>query len=395
MASKRGNNEGSIYKRSNGTWRAQISLEEKRLSFTSNSRAECHEWLRKTMILIDRGMTLQNRNATLEEFLMEWYEVKKTTIKSKTAYDYERIVFKNIIPFLGKVKLKDLNTHQITRFYTKHHEMDRGIRTIHYIHSVLRMALQHAVKTGVMDRNPCIGALLPRKEENEMQVLTENQVTQFLISAEESRYKALYHLAITTGMRYGELTGLKWTDIDWERGTIRIQRQLQYVPRKGFQFNRPKTRNSIRTIILGESTLQVLREHYQKFAHQDRTGENLIFTNGIGTLIYFKRFYKDFKRILESAKLPDIRFHDLRHTAATLMISNGIPAVIVSKILGHANPSITMNIYAHVSIEMQSEAAKLMENLVTPIPVNLDADFKEENIKNPLHPVAPDSKNSV
>jgi len=239
-----------------------------------------------------------------------------------------------------------------------------------------------------------IGALLPRKEEKEMQVLTENQVTRFLIAAEGSRYKALYHLAITTGMRYGELTGLRWSDIDWERGTVRIQRQLQYVPRKGFQFNRPKTKASNRTIILGESTLDVLKEHHRKFAHQDQTGENLVFTNGIGTIIYFKRFYKDFKRVLANADLPDIRFHDLRHTAATLMISNDIPVVIVSKILGHANPSVTMNIYAHVSIEMQSEAAKLMESLVTPIPVNLDSDFNGKNIKNPLHPVAPDDLDS-
>lgn len=141
-------------------------------------------------------------------------------------------------------------------------------------------------------------------------------------------------------------------------------------------------------------TLDILKEHHRKFAHQDQTGENLVFTNGIGTIIYFKRFYKDFKRVLANADLPDIRFHDLRHTAATLMISNGIPVVTVSKILGHANPSVTMNIYAHVSIEMQSEAAKLMESLVTPIPVNLDSDFNEKNIKKPLHPVAPDDPES-
>ena len=111
---------------------------------------------------------------------------------------------------------------------------------------------------------------------------------------------------------------------------------------------------------------------------QDKSGENLIFINGIGTMIYFKRFYKDFKRVLRNADLPEIRFHDLRHTAATLMISNGIPVLIVSKILGHSQPSVTMNIYAHASVEMQSEAAKLMENLVTPIPISLKKGQKQE-----------------
>ena len=228
-----------------------------------------------------------------------------------------------------------------------------------------------AVANGLIARNPCDGVLLPRYERKEMQVLDENQVTRFLIAAEESRYKALYHLAITTGMRFSELIGLKWSDINWEKRTVKVKRQLQYIPHQGYQFNDPKTRSGIRTIMLGETTLAVLKEHFENNSKEDKTGENMIFVNGIGTYIYFKRFYKDFKRVLRKADLPNIRFHDLRHTAATLMISNGIPVIIVSKILGHSKPSVTMNIYAHTSVEMQSEAANLMENLVTPIPIDI------------------------
>jgi integrase len=220
--------------------------------------------------------------------------------------------------------------------------------------------------------------MLPRRYQKEMQVLTETQVTQFLIAAENSRYKALYHLAITTGMRYSELIGLKWTDVDWEKRTIKIQRQLQYLPHKGYKFTEPKTRSGTRTIMIGETTLKILNEHHKKYAHKDQSGENLVFINGIGTQIYFKRFYKDFKRVLRNAELPEIRFHDLRHTAATLMISNGIPVLIVYKILGHSQHSVTMNVYAHASVEMQSEAAKLMENLVTPIPISLKEDQNQE-----------------
>jgi len=375
---RRGKNEGSIYKRKNGSWRAQVSIDGKRLSFTADSRAECNEWLRRTMDLIDQGMTYQSRNLSLEEYMQDWFRVKKSTIKTKTAYDYERNIKKYLIPNLGNIKLKDLTTYQVTRFYARLSENQIGTRTIHYTHSILRSALQDALRAGVIGRNPCIGAMLPRKSQKEMRVLTESQVTQFLIAAENSRYKALYHLAITTGMRYSELIGLKWSDIDWDKGTVKVQRQLQYQPHKGYVFTEPKTQSGFRTIMIGETTRKILNEHHKRYAHTDQTGENLVFVNGIGTKIYFKRFYKDFKRVLRNADLPEIRFHDLRHTAATLMISNGIPVLIVSKILGHSKPSVTMNIYAHASVEMQSEAANLMENLVTPIPFSLKEDQKQE-----------------
>ena len=204
----------------------------------------------------------------------------------------------------------------------------------------------------------------------------------------------VYLRNITTGMRYSELVGLKWGDTDWIKGTIRVQRQLQYIPHQGFRFTEPKTKSGIRTIKLGDTTLRILHEHHEKSAHLDRSGENLIFINGIGTKVYFKKFHRDFKRVLRRAGLPNIRFHDLRHTAATLMIANGIPAVIVARILGHSKPSVTMNVYSHSSVEMQSEAANLMENLVTTIPVTLENHENreiQENFGNHLHPVAPET----
>jgi len=370
---RRGKNEGSIYKRENGSWRAQVSVDGERLSYSANTRAECNEWLRKTMDLVDKGMTFQSHNLTLKEYLVDWFTTKKNTIKPKTAYDYGRLLTNYIYPPLGKIRLKELTTHRITRFYADMKRDGRGVRTIQIIHNILRSSLQDAVRGGIIGRNPCIGALIPKGKPKEMKVLTADQVTRFLVAAESSRYKALYHLAITTGMRYGELIGLKWSDIDWDKGTIKIQRQLQYIPHRGYEFNDPKTRSGTRTVLLGKTALAKLKEHYYEYAYRDRTGENLIFINGVGTKVYFKRFHKDFKRVLELAGLPDIRFHDLRHTAATLMISNGIPVVVVSKILGHSKPSVTMNIYAHVSTEMQTEAAQLMENLVTPIPILLDS----------------------
>jgi len=130
--------------------------------------------------------------------------------------------------------------------------------------------------------------------------------------------------------------------------------------------------------MLGVITLEKLREHFKENVHKDQSGKNLIFVNGIGTKVYFKILYKDFKRVLRNAGLPQIRFHNLRHTAVTLIISNGIPVVIVSRILGHSKPNVTMNIYAHASVEMQSEATQLMENLVSPIPISIGKKQKQE-----------------
>ena len=387
---KRGNNEGSIHKRENGTWRAQVSIEGKRLSYTGNTRVECHDWLRRTMDLVDHGLTLQSRHLSLQEYLKDWFEIKKTTLRPRTAYDYERLLTTNIFPELGQIKLKDLTTYRITKFYTKLSQAGKGSRTVRLTHSILHSALQSALESGVISRNPTIGTMLPRYNQKEMNVLNESQVSQFLIAAEKSRYKCLYHLAITTGMRYSELVGLKWSDIDWVKGTIKVQRQLQFVPHQGFTYSEPKTKSGIRTIKLGDTTLKILREQKERQIQNKIPKDDLIFLNSYGTQVYFKRFQKDFKRVLRQAGLPDIRFHDLRHTAATLMIANGIPVLIVARILGHSKPSVTMNVYGHSSVEMQSDAAKLMENLVTPIPISLEKSSGGKDIENRLHPVAPE-----
>ena len=387
---KRGNNEGSIHKRENGTWRAQVSIEGKRLSYTGNTRVECHDWLRRTMDLVDHGLTLQSRHLSLQEYLKDWFEIKKTTLRPRTAYDYERLLTTNIFPELGQIKLKDLTTYRITKFYTKLSHVGKGSRTVRLTHSILHSALQSALESGVISRNPTIGTMLPRYNQKEMNVLNESQVSQFLIAAEKSRYKCLYHLAITTGMRYSELVGLKWSDIDWVKGTIKVQRQLQFVPHQGFTYSEPKTKSGIRTIKLGDTTLKILREQKERQIQNKIPKDDLIFLNSYGTQVYFKRFQKDFKRVLRQAGLPDIRFHDLRHTAATLMIANGIPVLIVARILGHSKPSVTMNVYGHSTVEMQSDAAKLMENLVTPIPISLEKSHSGQNLENRLHPVAPE-----
>lgn len=382
---KRGNSEGTIFRKANGKWRAQISIDGKRLSITTNTRAESHDWLRKMLNQIGQGMTFEGQNLTLSEYIKSWITLKKNALRVKTAIQYVWLINIYIVPGLGKVKLKDLNLRTVSRFYEALTNQGVGLSNIRYSHRVLHAALEQAVKDGAIIRNPAHGATVPRAVHKEMQILNDQQVGLFLVAASVSRYKVLYHLAITTGMRFSELRGLRWSDVDWIKGTIKVNRQIQDVPGRGSLTGMPKTHSGTRIILLGEMSLNVLKEQKQRIDHDKTIAGNdwkendLIFPSSIGTPFGASNLRKDFIQVLKDANLPRIRFHDLRHTAASLMLNHNVPALVVSKILGHSNPSVTLNIYAHSTLDMQAMAANVMDEIVTPIPVDISQ----------LHPVAP------
>jgi integrase len=203
----------------------------------------------------------------------------------------------------------------------------------------------------------------------------EEAIAEYL----DKPYQALYHLALTTGMRQGELLGLKWTDLQLHSGALLVQCQVQDIRGQGTIFQEPKTRAGRRTIKLGEGTLQALRLHYErqqllKVVAGSRWKENdLIFPSKVGTPRDPSNLCLDFNRVLEKAGLPKIRFHDLRHTAASLMLNHGVPVIVASTRLGHSKPSITLDIYGHLYQEMQDEVARKMDELVSPVPVEFQA----------------------
>ena len=210
-----------------------------------------------------------------------------------------------------------------------------------------------------------------------MSVLDEEQVSRFLTGSQGTRFQALYHLAVVTGLRQAELFGLKWADVSWTKGILNVRRQVQRVPGKVCVFSEPKTRAGRRTVKLGEGTLQSLREHYQKQQmDKEVTGTrwkegDLIFPSTIGTPLDQSNLLGEYYQVLKKAGLPKIRFHDLRHTAASLMLNHGVPVLVVSKILGHSKPSVTLDIYGHLYNEMQDEAARVMDDLVTPLRIEM------------------------
>lgn len=382
----RGKNEGSLHQRSNGTWRVQISLNGKRISKGFKVKADAMIWLRQMQLQLDRGLDYNAGKITLAEYLPQWLDNSRPALRPKTARQYDDVIRKHITPHIGEFQLKDLRLVGVERFYTKLIQNGVGVRTVRITHSILHMALEKAVRYGYITHNPCHGAILPRYKQGEMKVLDESEVNQFLVTAIGTRFEALYHLAVKTGMRQGEMLGLRWSDLQWLSGLLSVSRQVQDAQGGGYLFQEPKTRAGRRTIQLGEGTLDVLRTHRERQMTQivemgERWQDNdLIFPSKVGTPINPSNLRKDFSELLEKSGVKKIRFHDLRHTAASLMLNHGVPVIVVSKILGHSKPSITLDIYGHLYHEMQGEAARIMDELVTPIRVELKESIESSHI---------------
>ncbi|TAK14481.1 MAG: site-specific integrase [Anaerolineae bacterium] len=371
MAKRRGNLEGSIYERSNGRWLAQVRIQGKRISKNFETQKECRNWVKQMQAQIETGLSWESVKLTLGEYLNRWLKDIEGSVRPKTRFQYIGIVNNHLIPQLGKIKLGDLQPHQVQQLYNSLREQGHSQRNVQLIHSVLHRALKVASKQGLIGRNPASAVALPKISTKEMKVLDDNQARQMMIAAAGHRYEALLHLAVTTGMRMGELLGLKWTDLDWASGILTVHRQVQRLPGKGFVFPEPKTKAGRRMIELGPNTIRLLGEHRNQQELESKRPswqENgLIFPSNKGTPADQRNLNRIFKELLKHAGLPEIRFHDLRHTAATLMLLNGIPLMVVSRRLGHSKPSVTLDIYGHYLPGMQKEAATLMDELVTPI----------------------------
>lgn len=376
MAERRGRNEGSIWKERN-RYRAAISMNGRRLTRSFFTKSDCVAWLREMSTQVDYGLTYRNSKLTVSAYLQDWLSTHMVHLRLKTSPQYQQITRDYILPILGQIKLRDLRYEHVDNLYRTHLNSGVSARIVRYVHSILHRSLEDAVRRSILVRNPAHGVRLPRKDHFEMRFLDEHQVMQFLLAAKGSRYEALYHLAVKTGMRQGELLGLKWSDLDWKKGALRIRRQLQRVNGHGQLLTSPKTKNAYRTILLGEQTLQALRMHLEfqnmerRFLRKYDPGMDLMFVSAVGTPVEPRTMVRDYKLVLARAGLPLIRFHDLRHTAATLMLNNGVPVLVASKILGHSKASTTLDIYGHLIPAMQEEAARIMDDLFTAIPIEL------------------------
>jgi integrase len=372
MAKRRGNNEGTLFQMPNGKWRVQLTLQGHRLSFTAKSRQACQEWIRQTQNQIDDGMTYASAKIKLMNYLEDWLVTEKSVMRPSTWSHYSQLLRMYIAPNIGNITLKDLRTAHIKGLYVQLQNQNVGKPTIRKIHKLMHSAINAAIEDGLMARNPVSFAHPPKEAETERKVLTESQASQFLASIARHRLEALLHLALSTGMRRGELLGLQWENLDWIERTINIEKQLSKPPYSSGLFQPLKTKSSRRIVAIGEPTILVLREHYEqqrlmRLRAGNRWIENgLIFTNSKGGPLCPSHMTRVFKQLLP-AGFPQICFHSLRHTAATIMINNNLPVTPVSKQLGHARKSTTYDMYVHSTDKLQREAAELLDSLITPI----------------------------
>jgi integrase len=371
MRKKRGQNQGSVYQRgSDQRWVAQVTLHKKHVMKYFTSQPDAETWLSQALLHISQGMPVAGSRVTLAAFLASWLEVMSSSLRLKTWIQYQQVVKKHVLPGLGNLSVQDLGPDQIQAFYRLKQRNGASDRTLSIINCILHHALEHAVTMGIILHNPANKVIKPRYHYHEREVLDADQVKGLLLACKGTRWEALFCLAVTSGMREGELLGLKWMDIHWDRGQLQIQRQLQRIPGQGLVFSEPKTASSRRNLALGKEMVAKLRAHADLqerercLAGKTWQEHNLVFPTLRGAPIDPSWLYHFYKRLLKQAGLPDISFHDLRHTAATLMLGWGIHPKVAQERLGHAHISYTLGTYSHVLPPLQLEAAEKMDGLI-------------------------------
>jgi integrase len=373
VAKKRGNGEGSITRRKNGGWCAQYVVYtaegRKRRTLYGKSRQEVAAKLAKALSDREGGLLCDAGTLTVGEYLDRWLsDSVKDTVRPRTYERHEEIIRLHIQPALGRMALKNLSPAHVQAFYRDRLDSELSPATVQKIHVVLHKALSQAVKWSLMPRNVTEDVKAPRSVPEEIRPLDREQTKALLEAAHGDRFEGLYVLAVTTGLRQGELLGLRWDDLDLAEGLLRVKRTL--TRRKGYLLlGKPKTKKSRRTVQLTDTAVEALRGHLARQMEQiERLGDlykdqGLVFATHNGTLVNPTNLRKrSFAPLLEKAGLPHIRFHDLRHTCATLLLSSNINPKIVSEMLGHANIAITLDTYSHVLPTMQENATRALED---------------------------------
>lgn len=368
MSKRRGNNEGSITKRPDGLWEARITLDNgRRKSIDAKTRQEAARRLAAAVRDRDNGALVVADKLSVEQYFNSWLAVTKATIRPRSWETYESYVRLHFLPSFGRMMLTKLTAQHLQLLYAKKLEEGLTTTTVHHLHTILHKALNNAMRLGLIQRNVCDLVDPPRMRHHEMTTLSEEQARLLLTTASGKRLEALYVLALATGMRQGELLALRWRDVDLDGSTLRVRATLQRTE-AGFVFAEPKTAQSRRRIALSKTVVDALRQHKIRQLEERLAAVNvwedhdLVFPNVIGKPLEAGNVLRrSFWPLIRRTGLPRMRFHDLRHTAATLLLGRGINPKIVSELLGHSNVSITLTIYSHVTPHMQQQAADAMD----------------------------------
>ena len=369
---KRGNGEGSITRRRDGLYMARYTVEaatgSKRKAVHAKTRKEAAEKLTAAMADASKGITNDGGPRTVGAFLTSWLENSVRGSVRKSTYDRnESLCRVHLIPALGRKKLKTLGAADVAGFYRSRLDSGCSAASVRKMHETLHKALKQAVRWGYMTKNPADDVDTPRVHTEEVHPLTRDEARRFLKVVRGDRLEALYVVALHTGLRQGELLALRWEDVDIEEKTLRVRRTITKDGGK-LLIGPTKTAKGRRTVKLTRDAAEALREHLSRQLEEiDGLGDlfednGFVFCTAKGTLINPSNLRKrSFAPLLVRAGLPHMTFHQLRHTAATILLLKNVNPKIVSEMLGHASIAITLDTYSHVLPNMQDSAVAAME----------------------------------
>ena len=377
MGKKRPDGDGLVRKRDDGRWEGRIVVGHKDdgTPIFRYVLAKTQKELTKKLhakILEYRGVELSEESSmTLAEWLEKWLsEYKVNTIRASTLERYSRDIANHVIPRLGYKKISFITTNDIQKMYVDikengriHNRNEKGTAlsdsVVRSIHMMLHQAFEDAVKERLISKNPTKGTTIPKKSRGELQVLNKEQLDRFLAEVDKDEmWRDFFYTELTTGLRRGEICGLKWCDFDEKHGTLCVCRNATAKKGGGVSIGETKTDTGNRLIYLPDSIIKMLKKRKKKaltewiFPNPYRPEDPMLPNSA----------YQKLKKILKKAELPNIRFHDLRHTFATHALTSGVDAKTLSKILGHTNASFTLDTYTHVTSDMQDRAANIVGN---------------------------------
>ena len=369
---RRGHGEGTIYKRKDRDgYAASITLDDgTRKTYYGKTYQETQEKLLKARHEQQQGSLITEKDQKVGPYLEWWLEhVDKPSVRLSTYESHSRRLRQHIIPALGHHVLRKLSPDHIQILYTQKLKEGYTPGTVGILHGILHKALQDAVRRRKIPFNPADAVTSPQSMSSPGQALTVDQAQHLLEAARGYRLEVLLVLAVVTGMRRGELIGLKWQDIDFEKRALQIRRTVTRLPGYGIVVSEPKTASGKRTIKLPVFLIDLLKQHRadqltkRLAAGSTWHDRDIVFSNTIGGFFDPSSLQKAFGRLLKDAGLAHIRLHDLRHSAATILLKMGVPAHVVKEILGHSDIRITLGIYGHVLPGMDENAMDIMGNL--------------------------------
>ena len=383
MAKKRANGEGNIRKRSDGRWEGRYTAgydpqTGKRIikNVLGKTQAEVKAKLAKALE-DSKGLDIVRTDEyTVAEWLRLWYELyAEPNVRPTTAASYRRNIELHVIPHIGDIKLNRLTSRELQKFYKDllengrlreaQKEKNPGLSnsTVRGIHMMLHNALDRAVRERLILRNPTEDCIIPKLGKKEMKILRPEDIKAYLAAAERRGVLPMFYLELVSGVRKGELVALLWDDLDIEQRTISVSKQALSRPGGEIVVNRPKTENSIRAISIPQEAVDLLVEEHQK--HPDNP--YMFPSPKTGGMYYPDSVVNLHKKLLQDAGLGYIRFHDLRHTFATMALQNGVDVKTVSAMLGHYDAGFTLRTYTHATRQMQEQAAEKMGSFMTQV----------------------------